>query len=290
LRLVTFRDSNGARIGVIENEVIFDVGSAVPRDMISLVAAGSAALEGVRAALPKATKIPLLEVTLLAPIPRPAKNIFCVGKNYHEHATEFHRSGFDASSGASAIADVPIIFTKAATTVIGPGQPIPASLDTTHSTDYENELAVVIGRAGRGIKRADAFDHVFGYTIINDVTARTLQHRHKQWFIGKNIDGFCPMGPVLLTADEIADVGDMHLVTRVNGEVRQDAFVRDLIFDIPTLIETISAGMTLECGDIIATGTPAGVGIGFKPPKYLRAGDVVAVSIEPIGTLQNPVA
>lgn len=219
----------------------------------------------------------------------PSRNIFCVGKNYHEHAHEFHSSGFDASAGATAVPDVPIIFTKPPSTVIGPGTPIPAHLDPTSSVDYEGELTVVIGKGGRGIPRSRAFEHVYGYTIINDVTARTLQHRHKQWFLGKSIDGFCPMGPVLLTADEVPDVGAMHLVTRVNGEVRQDAKVANLIFDIPTLIETISAGITLEPGDLIATGTPSGVGIGFKPPKYLKKGDVVSITIDPIGELVNPV-
>jgi 2-keto-4-pentenoate hydratase/2-oxohepta-3-ene-1,7-dioic acid hydratase in catechol pathway len=147
----------------------------------------------------------------------------------------------------------------------------------------------VIGEGGRNIAAKDAFDHVYGYTIVNDVSARTLQNRHRQWFLGKSLDGYCPMGPCLLTADEVKDAGTMHLVTRVNGEVRQDAMVSQLIFDIPTLIETLSRVMTLEPGDIIATGTCAGVGIGFEPPKYLQRGDVVAIAIDPIGTLENPV-
>ena len=168
--------------------------------------------------------------------------------------------------------------------------PILSALDPTHSVDYEGELTVVIGKGGRGIKKADAFKHVYGYTIINDVTARTLQHAHKQWFLGKSIDSFCPMGPTIVTADEVPDVTKLHLVTKVNGEVRQDALGSDLIFDSPTLIETLSATMTLEPGDLIATGTCAGVGIGFNPPKYLQKGDVVAITIEPIGTLENPVA
>jgi 2-keto-4-pentenoate hydratase/2-oxohepta-3-ene-1,7-dioic acid hydratase in catechol pathway len=155
--------------------------------------------------------------------------------------------------------------------------------------DYENELAVITGKGGRGISKARAYEHVYGYTIVNDVTARTLQQRHKQWFIGKSIDGFCPMGPVILTADEVPDVRTMRLRTRVNGELRQEASVADLIFDIPSLIETLSAGITLEPGDVIATGTPAGVGIGFKPPRYLKKGDQVSVEIDPIGELVNPV-
>jgi 2-keto-4-pentenoate hydratase/2-oxohepta-3-ene-1,7-dioic acid hydratase in catechol pathway len=184
---------------------------------------------------------------------------------------------------------VPVIFTKATTSVIGPHDPIPAHLDPTSSVDYEGELTVVIGKGGRGIRAQDAFEHVFGYTIINDVTARTLQHRHKQWFLGKSLDGFCPMGPAVVTRDEVPDVRALQLLTRVNGELRQDAPVADLIFDIPTLIATISLGTTLLPGDLIATGTAAGVGIGFDPPRYLKAGDEVAVTIEPIGTLTNPV-
>ena len=148
---------------------------------------------------------------------------------------------------------------------------------------------MVIGEGGRNIGKDKAFDHVYGYTIINDATARTLQQRHRQWFLGKSLDGYCPMGPCIVTADEIKDVGKLHLTTRVNGEVRQDAMVSQLIFDIPTLIECLSRVMTLEPGDLIATGTCAGVGIGFDPPKFLKKGDVVTITIEPIGTLENPV-
>ena len=172
----------------------------------------------------------------------------------------------------AGVPTAPVVFTKAPSSVIGPEAAILANLDPTNSVDYEGELGVVIGRGGRGISRTDAMDHVFGYTIINDVTARTLQHKHKQWFLGKSIDSFCPMGPTLVTADEIPDPTRLKLETRVNGELRQNAVVSDLIFDIPTLIETISRGMTLMPGDIIATGTPEGVGIGFTPPKYLNSG------------------
>ena len=294
MQLVTFQDAGGVRIGILDtaNSAVIDLAKVapdLPRDMVALIERGPAGLAQAKSAAAGAKGLPLSGVKLLAPIPRPRRNIFCVGKNYHEHAREFHSSGFDASAGKDAIPEVPIIFTKPPSTVIGPGEPIPAHLDPTDSVDYENELVVVIGRGGRGIPKARAFEHVYGYTIANDVTARTLQHRHKQWFIGKSIDGFCPLGPAIVTADEIPDVAKMHLVTRVNGEVRQDALVRDLIFDIPTLIETISAGVTLEPGDLIATGTPAGVGIGFKPPKYLKKGDVVSLTIDPIGELVNPV-
>ncbi len=293
MRLVTFNDTKGQRVGILVGEEIADITSLLPdfpRDMLAVIAGAPTLIEQAKGAAARAPRISLSGVRVRAPIPRPHKNLFCVGKNYHEHAKEFHGSGFDASAGASAIPDVPIVFTKPPTTVIGPGEPIPAHLDPTASVDYENELAVIIGTAGRQISKSRAFDHVFGYTIVNDVTARTLQHRHKQWFLGKSIDGFCPMGPCIVTKDEIPDITAAHLVTRVNGEIRQDALVRDLIFDIPTLIETISRSITLEAGDIIATGTPAGVGIGFNPPKYLKKGDVVAARIDPIGELSNPVA
>ncbi|MGE3247143.1 MAG: fumarylacetoacetate hydrolase family protein [Beijerinckiaceae bacterium] len=232
--------------------------------------------------------ISLSKVRLLAPLARPRRNIICVGKNYHEHAKEFHDSGFDASAGKDAIPEFPIIFTKASTTVIGPHDPVPVSADPTQSVDYEAELAVVIGTGGKNISKAKAYDHVFGYMIVNDVTSRTLQQRHKQWFLGKNLDGFCPMGPQLVTADEVGDVTKLQVTAHINGEKRQDAMVKDLIFDIPTLIECISGVMTLEPGDIIATGTPAGVGIGFTPPKFLQAGDTMKIAISGLGVLENP--
>jgi 2-keto-4-pentenoate hydratase/2-oxohepta-3-ene-1,7-dioic acid hydratase in catechol pathway len=295
MRLLTFEEGGAVRIGVQAQRDgdIVDLAAAMPalpRDMLAFIRLGAEGLSAARHALQaRSARLPFAAARLLAPIPRPARNIFCVGKNYHEHAREFHSSGFDASAGKDAIPDVPIIFTKPPSCVIGHGAPIPAHLDPTHSVDYENELALIIGKGGRGISKARAYGHVYGYTIVNDVTARTLQQRHKQWFIGKSIDGFCPMGPVILTADEVPDVRTMRLHTRVNGELRQEASVADLIFDIPSLIETLSAGITLEPGDIIATGTPAGVGIGFKPPRYLKKGDRVSLEIDPIGELANPV-
>ncbi len=296
MRLVTFSDFDDSRIGVLcDGDKVLDLSAAaadLPPDMLGFIALGDGALGVARdgvARAPKDALRPLSRVKLLAPIPRPARNIICVGKNYHEHAREFQASGFDKSSGGVDIPDAPIIFTKWTSSVIGPGAPIPSHLDPTASVDYEGELTIVIGKAGRRISRADAFDHIYGYTIINDVTARTLQRRHSQWFLGKSLDGFCPMGPCLVTADEIDDASALELTTRVNGEVRQRASVADLIFDIPTLIETISLGMMLEPGELIATGTPVGVGIGYDPPKFLQPGDEVAITIEPIGTLENQV-
>jgi 2-keto-4-pentenoate hydratase/2-oxohepta-3-ene-1,7-dioic acid hydratase in catechol pathway len=233
--------------------------------------------------------VPLTSVRLTAPIPKPRRNIFCVGKNYHAHAKEFAGSGFDSSAKAGGdIPAVPIFFTKVPESVIGPDEPIVIVPEVSDATDYEAELAVVIGRGGKGIKAADAMAHVWGYTIINDVTARDWQQRHLQWHLGKSFDTYCPMGPWLVSADE-CDARRTGIRCWVNGEERQNANTADLIFDIPTLIETLSAGITLYPGDVIATGTPVGVGIGFKPPKYLKPGDIVRVEIDGIGTLSNPV-
>ena len=233
-------------------------------------------------------RVDLADVQLMAPIPVPRRDIYCVGKNYAEHAAEFHSSGFD-SSAKEEVPSAPVIFTKAMTSVIGPGEAIRSDLDPTDSLDYEGELTLIIGRKCFGVPKSDAYDVIFGYTIINDATSRDLQKKHNQWVIGKSIDTFCPMGPVIATADEIGDVRELDLETRVNGEIRQKASVADLIFDIPTLIETMSATMTLLPGDIIATGTPVGVGIGFDPPRYLKPGDEVSIRISRIGELTNPV-
>lgn len=257
-------------------------------DMIDLIARYPAIKDRIEAHA--GAPVPLASVTLNAPIPRPARNIMCVGKNYYDHALEFAGSGFDSSttSKADAVPTAPIIFTKPPESVIATGQAIRYPTGVSDSVDYEAELAVVIGKGGRGIAKADALRHVWGYTIINDVTARDWQGRHKQWFLGKSFDTFCPMGPWLVTADEV-DVADMTVKCWVNDELRQNANTRDLIFDVPTLIETISAGITLYPGDVIATGTPVGVGIGFDPPKYLRPGDRVRIEISGIGTLVNPI-
>jgi 2-keto-4-pentenoate hydratase/2-oxohepta-3-ene-1,7-dioic acid hydratase in catechol pathway len=233
--------------------------------------------------------VALAQVQLTAPFPRPRRNIFCVGKNYIAHAKEFAGSGFDSSAKAGGdIPTVPIIFSKVPESVVGPSDFIDMPVGVSEAIDYEAELAVVIGKGGKGIKAADAMAHVWGYTIVNDVTARDWQNRHLQWHMGKSFDTFCPMGPWLVSADE-CDGTNTAVRCYVNGELRQDARTTDLIFNIPTLIETLSAGITLYPGDIIATGTPVGVGIGFKPPKYLKAGDTVRVEIDGIGHIENPV-
>jgi 2-keto-4-pentenoate hydratase/2-oxohepta-3-ene-1,7-dioic acid hydratase in catechol pathway len=289
--LVSFTTGADRRIGVLDRarEEILDLSlasPALPQDMSAFIALGEEGLAAARTALAADDqRLPLSGVSLIAPLPRPARNIMCIGKNYRDHANEVK----SLPAGGNDLPEHPIVFTKVPSTVIGPGAAIPSYLDASRTTDYEGELGVVIGRGGRGITREAAMEHVYGYTVLNDVTARDLQKRHLQWFVGKSLDGFCPMGPALLTADEVPDVRALRIQTRVNGELRQDGCVDDLIFDIPTLIETLSAGMTLEPGDVIATGTPAGVGAGFNPPKYLQPGDHVAITIDPIGTLENPV-
>ncbi len=230
--------------------------------------------------------IPLSSVRLQAPVPRPARNIFCVGKNYFEHAHEFSRSGFDSSAAAGNVPKHPIIFSKLPDAVIATNDFIRIDPTVSECIDYEAELAVIIGKGGKKIAAEHAFEHVWGYTIVNDVTARDLQKKYSQWLIGKSQDTFCPMGPWAVTQDEI-DISDTIIQCSVNGEPRQEANTNMLIFDIPTLIATLSSGITLQPGDIIATGTPAGVGIGFNPPKYLRDGDVVSIHIQNIGTLEN---
>jgi 2-keto-4-pentenoate hydratase/2-oxohepta-3-ene-1,7-dioic acid hydratase in catechol pathway len=236
-------------------------------------------------------RLPLDAVTLRAPLPRPLRGLFCVGRNYRAHATELASTVF-ATSLPPKEDGWPIVFSKLGECVVGPHDAVrlPAPSISTQ-IDYESELAVVIGRGGRDIARSRAMDHVFGYTIVNDVTARDVQMRHQQWDLGKSFDTFCPMGPWIVTADEVdgRDVRVRGWVTSAGGsaELRQDASTQDFIFDIPTLIETCSRGITLLPGDVIATGTPAGVGMGFAPPKFLRAGDIVRVEIDGIGAIEN---
>lgn len=289
MKLVAFERDNRLGVGLWEAD-----GRVRPYRLTDEEAAlGVAAITAAHVA---GRSVPLADLTVAvnsgqirAPFPRPVRNIFCVGKNYYEHAHEFARSGFDSSAATGAVPDAPIIFSKVPECVTGPGTPILFDPQVSSAIDYEAELCVVIGQGGRGIRKAEALSHVWGYTIVNDVTARDLQGRHKQWLIGKSQDSFCPMGPIAATADEI-DLGNTGVRCWVNGELRQDANTRDLIFDVPTLIETLSAGITLKTGDLIATGTPAGVGIGFDPPKYLKPGDHVAIEIDGLGRLENVVA
>lgn len=259
---------------------------SLPSTMVDLVALGEKGLAAAAAVAEAAGTVPSDAVRLLAPI-RPRNNVMAIGKNYLAHVNEFSSSGFDASERAP-VPDHPIVFTKALTSIAGPGDPVDVSADATGTSDYEGELGVVIGPGGLRIPAEEAGGHVYGYTVVNDLTIRALQRQHVQFFVGKSAATYCPMGPCIVTSEEIHDIDRAWLRTRVNGEERQAAPIADLIFDIPTLIEAISAAVRLEPGDVIATGTPAGVGIGMTPPTYLAPGDVVEVTIDGIGTLSNP--
>lgn len=285
MKLVTFLSQGISRPGALQSDgTVVDL-SDVAGSVAGLVAMGDAGLAAATAA--QLLRQAIVPDRLLAPI-RPRNNIMAVGRNYFDHAQEFSDSGFDASE-VKVIPDFPIIFTKALSSIIGTEDAIDISNDPTNTSDYEGELGVVIGRGGTKISKGNAWDHVYGYTVINDMTAREVQRRHVQFFLGKSPATYCPMGPCITTRDEIPDITRARLRTVVNGETRQDAEISQLIFDIPTLIASISETVLLEPGDIIATGTPVGCGIGFDPPIYLKAGDVVEVSIDGIGSITNPV-
>lgn len=224
------------------------------------------------------------EVILLAPV-LPTKNILCIGKNYQEHILEFDGSAQDVEN----VREKPIFFSKALSSITGPDSAILLHDEVTNSVDYEAELAVVIGKRGINIPKGKALEHVYGYTILNDVTARDLQKDHQQWLRGKSLDSHCPIGPWVVTADEVENPQSLRIQSRINGEIRQDSNTKHMMHDVAALIENLSKGMTLEVGDVIATGTPKGVGMGFSPPKFLRHGDRVEIVIEKIGTLSNVV-
>ena len=285
MKFARYRKDGSFRIGIVDPDgaTIRDMAPSCV-DMLELIGRYDELRPEIRAT---GSAVPLGEAKLEAPIPSPRRNIFCVGKNYHEHAREFSQSGYEAGAAqGSGVDEYPAVFTKPASTVVGPGAEVKLHRGVTEEVDYEVELALVMGKGGSNIARAQAYDHIWGYMIINDVTARDRQKRHKQWFLGKSLDTFCPMGPWIATADEI-EPENLDLKTWVNGELRQQANTRDLIFGIPELVETISAGLTLAPGDIIATGTPAGVGIGFDPPRFLQEGDTVEMTITGLGVLSN---
>lgn len=287
MKLITFRHNEKVKAGVqTDNDMVIikdespDARNAI-RNFIESEQPISSWDNGKSA-------INLDEIELLAPIPEPRRNIFCVGKNYFAHAKEFNNSGFDSST-KEEVPSVPVIFTKATTAVTGPNAPIISSNDPTNSVYYECELCFIVKKKAHKVSKAQAFEYIFGYTILNDVTSRHLQKKHNQWFLGKSLDSFAPLGPAIISADAIPEITDATISTLVNGELRQKAKIADLIFDIPTLMETLTATMTLLPGDIVATGTPAGVGLGFEPPKFLKAGDSVTISVDGIGVLTNPV-
>lgn len=275
MRLVTYADEAGAeRVGLVEGTHLRVVDGS--RSLLDLIrSGGNPAAAG--------STVSLGAVRLLAPIPRPDANVICLGRNYHEHADEMVRAGRDRQ-------DAPTFFTKAVTTVVGPYDPIPYDPSLTTQLDWEVELAVVIGRPARNVSRDRALDHVFGYMVLNDISARDLQYGHGgQFFYGKSLDGSCPTGPWLLTADEVPDPHNLPLRLRVNGETKQESSTALMIFDVPAIIELLSRAMTLLPGQIIATGTPPGVGYARTPAEFLRPGDLVESEIGGIGALRNPV-
>ena len=288
MRVATFRWGGRRTVGLVSA----DGGEITPLagDARTQAVGALALVEDLVAGKPRPAaagpRLPVSAVELEAPLPRPRRNLFCVGRNYRSHARELATTVF--ADVARREVEWPIIFTKFPETVVGPRAPIVLPKGITEQTDYEAELAVVIGRGGSNIRAARAMEHVWGYTIVNDVSARDVQVRHAHWVLGKSFDTFCPMGPWLIDSDEF-DGRDARLRCWINGELRQDARTSEMIFDIPTLIETCSRGITLYPGDLIATGTPAGVGMGLTPPKWLQRGDQVRIEIEGIGVLENPV-
>lgn len=230
--------------------------------------------------------LPKEDVRLLAPIPCPDQDVICLGINYMAHADEASRYKEDAFGGERPY---PIYFSKRVNRAVADGEPILSHADLVDSLDYEAELAVIIGKEAKDVKEADASEYVFGYTVLNDVSARNVQTRHKQWYFGKSLDGFTPMGPCVLTADAVPFPPKLAISSKVNGELRQNSNTELLIFGIAHVISELTRGMTLKAGTIIATGTPAGVGMGFQPPKFLKPGDVVECMIEGIGSITNPV-
>ena len=282
MKLVTYLHNGKEAVGVLSED-----GTAVHPlpfpDMNVLIEAPReqllAAAEAAKGALP------LAAVTLLAPIPRPRQDIICLGMNYRDHLTE--AANYDSAFAKER--PVTVYFSKRVSQAVAPEGFIESHPGLVERLDYEAELAVIIGRTVKNVKAADAADYIFGYTILNDVSARLLQTSHKQFYFGKSLDGFTPMGPCITTADEIAFPPALTLTTQVNGELRQNSNTELLLNSIAEIIEELSSGMTLLPGTIIATGTPAGVGMGFDPPKFLKPGDVVECSIEGIGTLRNTV-
>ncbi len=281
MQLASMRIGQAERWGVIDGQTVHlaPANTEIPT-LRALIEAGGAIPDTA-----DFERVPLAECELRAPIPEPRRNIMCLGLNYADHAAE--------SQGTTPeeveLPESPVVFTKATTTVTGPYADIPVDRRVTRRLDWEVELAFVIGRGGRFIARNEAMEHVFGYTIINDLSARERQRHHKQFFLGKSMDGSCPMGPWITTADAISDPHALAISSTVNGSLKQDSTTRYLIFDIPRIIEELSTVMTLLPGDIIATGTPAGVGFARTPPEYLHAGDVVECHIEGLGSLRNTI-
>lgn len=274
------------QVGVVSADGTTVTPLALPRQVAERGVLAIVELMAEGGALPATggVSLPIASVQLDAPIPIPRRNVWCVGRNYHAHAQELKATVFKDNDANPE--SWPIVFTKVPECVVGPFDDIQMPVGVSDQIDYEAELMVIIGKGGKNIRRSDAMDHVWGYTVVNDVSARDVQMRHQQWDMGKSFDTFCPTGPWAVTADEL-DGRQTRVRCWVNGELRQDSPTENMIFDIPTLIETISRGITLFPGDMIATGTPAGVGMGMKPPSYLKSGDVVRVEVDGLGAIEN---
>jgi 2-keto-4-pentenoate hydratase/2-oxohepta-3-ene-1,7-dioic acid hydratase in catechol pathway len=294
MKLVTYSPlpSGQPRPGILLDKRIIDIPAALGASeatatMLGIIRAGAPMVETLRslAAKKDAATVALADVKLNAPIPRPAKNVFCVGWNYLEHFEEGAKKLHDDRE----LPKHPVFFSKVPTAVNGPYDTIPFPANVSTSMDWEVELGLVVGTGGKDITEADAMRHVFGYTVINDVSIRDVQRRHgNQWHKGKSFDGTCPMGPWIVTADEI-DAENLRVTCRVNGVTKQDSSTKFLYFKLPRLIAELSAGMTLEPGDVLSTGTPQGVGYARTPPEFLKPGDLLETEIEGIGVLRNPV-
>ena len=292
LNLITFADAAGSRAGVLlSGGRVLDLAVAMPpaRDMLAVIDGGAAMLAAIRALAanpPANALLALASVALQAPIPKPRRNVFCVGRNYMDHVAEGDRT---RGITQSEVPKYPQFFTKAADCVIAPGANVPTHEGVTKWLDYEVELVAVIGTAGRDIPKEKALEHVYGWTIGNDVTGRDLQRRHGQWFKGKSLDRSCPLGPVIVPAADLS-AADLAIGVKINGEQRQASRTSKMIFDVPEIIHQLSAGFTLLPGDVIMTGTPEGVGYAMQPPQTLKAGDVMELTIEGIGTLTNTIS
>lgn len=286
MKLVTYQYDGIERVGALTPDGAAILPLPYP-DMNTLIESASFAdlLSAASAAESSGASVPAAEAVLCAPIPRPRQDIICLGMNYRDHLTE--AANYDSAFAKER--PVTVYFSKRVSQAVAPEGFIERHAGLTERLDYENELAVILGKTARDVKAADAADYIFGYTIVNDVSAREVQTSHKQFYFGKSLDGFTPMGPCITTADEIAFPPALTLTTLVNGELRQNSNTSLLLNSIAEIIEELSSGMTLLPGTIIATGTPAGVGMGFETPKFLASGDVVACTIEGIGTLRNTV-
>ena len=287
MKLVTYRENGAEQVGALTQDGTAILPLPVP-DMNTLIETMtlSQLSSAVTAAEGSGVSVALADVELLAPIPRPRQDVLCLGMNYKAHASEAAKYDADAFTKEKPAA---VYFSKRVSEAVAPGGVIQSHQDLVERLDYEVELAVILGKTAKHVKAAEAGDYIFGYTVLNDVSARDVQTGHKQWYFGKSLDGFTPMGPCIVTADEIAFPPALGISSTVNGEPRQDSNTSLFLNSIQDVLEELTAGMTLLPGTIIATGTPAGVGMGFDPPKFLKPGDTVSCTIEGIGTLTNPV-